>query len=92
MEDAIQIALKRVRWNFRTAIPCYFPKGNCMSLMLPLCLEDDSKTDAALVVQKNPSGSYQGQTVLHLDQAYLDARLICRPNMDWLKNETNGIE
>ena len=87
MEDAIEIALKRVRWNFRTAIPCYFPKGNCMSLMLPLCLEDDSKTDAALVVQKNPSGSYQGQTVLRLEQAYLDARLICRPNMDWLKNE-----
>ena len=87
MEDAIEIALKRVRWNFRTAIPCYFPKGNCMSLMLPLCLEDDSKTDAALVVQKNPSGSYQGQTVLRWEQAYLDARLICRPNMDWLKNE-----
>ena len=87
MEDAIEIALKRVRWNFRTAIPCYFPKGNCMSLMLPLCLEDDSKTDAALVVQKNPSGSYQGQTVLRLEQAYLDARLICRPNMDWLNNE-----
>ena len=85
MEDAIQIALKRVRWNFRTAIPCYFPKGNCMSLMLPLCLEDDSKTDAALIVQKNPSGSYQGQTVLRLEQAYLDARLICRPNTDWLQ-------
>ena len=84
MEDAIEIALKRVRWNFRTAIPCYFPKGNCMSLMLPLCLEDDSRTDAALIVQKNPSGSYQGQTVLRLEQAYLDARLICRPNTDWL--------
>jgi len=87
MEDAIEIALKRVRWNFRTAVPCYFPKGNCMSLMLPLCLEDENKTDAALVVQKNPSGSYQGQTVLRLEQAYLDARLICRPNMDWLNNE-----
>ena len=86
MEDAIEIALKRVRWNFRTAIPCYFPKGNCMSLMLPLCLEDDSRTDAALIVQKNPSGSYQGQTVLRLEQAYLDARLICKPNTDWLSN------
>lgn len=85
MEDAIEMALKRVRWNFRTAIPCYFPKGNCMSLMLPLCLEDDTHTDAALVVIKNPSGSYQGQTVLQLDQAYLDARLICRPNPDWLQ-------
>lgn len=85
MEDAIEIALKRVRWNFRTAIPCYFPKGNSLSLMLPLCMEDDTHTDAALVVQKNPSGSYQGQTVLQLDQAYLDARLICRPNADWLQ-------
>lgn len=84
MEDAIEIALKRVRWNFRTAIPCYYPKGNSVSLMLPLCLEDDLHTDAALVVQKNPSGSYQGQTVLGLEQAYLDARLICRPNNDWL--------
>ena len=90
MEDAIEIALKRVRWNFRTAIPCYFPKGNCMSLMLPLCLEDDSRTDAALIVQKNPSGSYQGQTVLRLEQAYLDARLICRPNTDWLRNGEQG--
>ena len=53
--------------------------------MLPLCLEDDDHTDAALVVQKNPSGSYQGQTLLRLDQAYLDARLICRPNIDWLQ-------
>lgn len=87
MEDAIEMALKRVRWNYKTAIPSYFPKGNCMSLMLPLCLEDESHIDAALVVQKNPSGSYQGQTVLRLDQAYLDARLICRPNMDWLQNE-----
>ncbi len=89
MEDAIEIALKRVRWNFRTAIPCYYPKGNSMSLMLPLCLEDDSSTDAALIVQKNPSGSYQGQTVLRLEQAYLDARLICRPNTDWLQNGVN---
>ena len=92
MEDAIEIALKRVRWNFRTAIPCYFPKGNCMSLMLPLCLEDDSHTDAALVVQKNLSGSYQGQTVLSLDQAYLDARLICRPNADWLQSEAPDLD
>lgn len=85
MEDAIDMALKRVRWNYRAAVPCYFPKGNCMSMMLPLCLEDDTVTDAALVVLKNPSGSYQGQTVLQLDKAYLDARLVCRPDLDWLK-------
>jgi len=90
MEDAIEMALKRVSWNFRTAVPCYYPKGNCMSLMLPLALADDTRTDAALVVLKNPSGSYQGQTILELEKAYLDARLVCRPNNDWLSLEEIG--
>ena len=92
MEDAIEFSLKKVRWNFRTAIPCYFPKGNSMSMMLPLCLEDDDHIDAALVVKKNPSGSYQGQTVLQLDRAYLDARLVCKPYTDWLKPGQNPEE
>lgn len=92
MEDAIETTLKRVRWNFRTAVPCYFPKGNCMSLMLPLALADDNRTDAALIVLKNPSGSYQGQTILELEKAYLDARLLCRPNNDWMSLETIGRE
>ena len=87
MEDAIDYALKRVRWNFRTAVPCYYPKGNGISLMLPLCLEDDLKTDCALVVQKNPSGSYQGQTILEIERAYVDARLVCRLQNDWLSME-----
>ncbi len=90
MEDAIETTLKRVRWNFRTAVPCYFPKGNCMSLMLPLALADDNRTDAALIVLKNPSGSYQGQTILELEKAYLDARLLCRPNNDWMSLENIG--
>lgn len=63
-----------------------------MSMMLPLCLEDDDHIDAALVVKKNPSGSYQGQTVLQLDRAYLDARLVCKPYTDWLKPGQNPEE
>ena len=30
------------------------------------------------------SGSYQGQTILTLPQAYIDARLVCRLTGDWL--------
>lgn len=56
-----------------------------MSLMLPLCLEDDGRADAALVVELTRSGVYQGQTILTLQQAYLDARLVCRPNSEWLQ-------
>lgn len=84
LEDAIKLARKQVRWNFKTAIPCYFPTGNTMSLMLPLALQDDRKTDVALVVELTRSGNYQGQTILTLQQAYVDGRLLCRPNSEWL--------
>ena len=38
----------------------------------------------ALVVERLPNGNYQGQTILTLQMAYLDARQICRPNSEWL--------
>ena len=84
LEDAIDLAKRRVRWNFKTAIPSYYPRGNSMSLLLPLCLIDELQADAALVVQLQDSGNYQGETILTKEQAYMNARLICRPDSDWL--------
>ncbi len=84
IKDAIELARKRVSRNYRTAIPSYFPKRDTMSLMLPLCLTDEEHPDVALVVELTPSGNYQGQTILTLPQAYIDARLLCRLSDDWL--------
>lgn len=84
IKDSIELAKKMVRWNYKTAIPSYFPKGNTMSLMLPLCLLDEEHPDVALVVELTQSGNYQGQTILTLPQAYIDARLLCRLNSSWL--------
>lgn len=84
LEDAITLAEKRTRWNFKTAIPQYYPRLDFMSLLLPLALMDDEVVGVALVVTRNPSGSYQGRTVLNLRQAYQNARLVCRPDSDWL--------
>lgn len=84
LKAAIELAQKRVRWNYKTAIPCYFPKRDSMSIMLPLALVDDVTPDVALVVELTKSGSYQGQTILTLPQAYIDARLISRLADDWL--------
>ena len=93
MEDAIDLAKKQVRWNFRVAVPCFFPTRNAMSLMLPLDLDDDQKTDTALVVELTRSGNYQGQTILTMRQAYIDARLICRPTGgDWLQVNPQSAE
>ena len=84
VEDAIKFARKMVRWNFKTALPSYYPTADTMSLMLPLYLRCDEQVDNVLVVELTPSGNYQGQTILTPQQAYVDARLVCRPNSDWL--------
>ena len=87
IKDSIELARKRVRWNYKTAVPSYFPKRDSMSLMLPLALQDEASPDVALVVELTRSGSYQGQTILTLPQAYIDARLMCRLTGDWLVPE-----
>ena len=84
LKDAIELARKRARWNYRTAVPLYYPKHNTMSLMLPLALIDDFTPDIALVVGLTHSGCYQGQTVLTMSQAYVDARLVCKITENWL--------
>lgn len=84
LKDSIELAKKRVSRNYKTAIPSYYPKRNSMSLMLPLCLVDEEVPDVALVVEQTRSGNYQGQTILTLAQAYIDARLLCRLNSEWL--------
>lgn len=85
--DSLALALKRVEWNFKTAIPMYYPTNNKMSLLLPLSLIDDDVIDLALVTEKTQSGNYLGHTILPLDWAYGNARLITRPDSDWLVAE-----
>lgn len=86
-EESLKLALKRVAWNFKTAIPMYYPTKNLMSLLLPLSLLNDERIDLALVIEKTNSGNYLGHTILPLDWAYSNARLITRPDSDWLAAE-----
>lgn len=83
-KDALELSLKRVAWNFKTAIPMYYPTQNKMSLLLPLALVDDEIVDIALVVEKTKSGNHLGHTILPLEWAYSNARLVARPDSDWL--------
>jgi hypothetical protein len=82
--DALDVALRRTRWNFKTAIPMYYPRKRNVSLLLPLGLLSDESIDVALVVERTPVGNYLGHTILPLDWAYNNARLVCRPDSDWL--------
>lgn len=92
LKDAITLAVKRIQWNFKTAIPMYFPTMNKMSLLLPLSLVDDEIVDVALVAEKTKSGNYIGHTILPLNWAYSNARLVARPDSDWLVADQIEIE
>lgn len=89
--DAIDYAIKRVRWNFKTAIPIYYPGQKKISLLLPLALVNEDNIDVALVLEATYSGAYIAHTILTLEMAYTNARLITRPDSDWLTAESISI-
>lgn len=84
LDGAIANMKKKVSANYKIAVPQYF--NGKIQLLLPLCLEDPDKPDLALVVTKNSSGNfYQGHTCLTLEMAYNNARLIAKPESNWLQ-------
>lgn len=90
VRDALDLCIKRVSWNFKTAVPQYYPPVKKLQLLLPLCLVHDDNVDIALAVERTPSKNYLAYTVLPLDWAYKNARLICRPDSDWLSPSDIG--
>ena len=83
-DGAIKRAKQMINANYKTAVPQYY-KGK-IQLLIPICLINDNIPDLALVVSKNDAGNqYLGHTCLTLDMAYNNARLIARPDSNWLK-------
>lgn len=83
--SAVRKAVMRVSWNYRTAIPVYFPSYNKMSILLPLSFSIKTEAEIALVVEYNHiSQKYIAPTILTLPTAYSNARLVCKPESDWL--------
>lgn len=85
LRQAQEVAEKYVRWNYKTAVPIYWARKNRLSLLLPLNLcSPNNAADLALVVSPGYIGGYQGETILTINMAYKDARLVCRPCSEWL--------
>lgn len=71
--------------NYKTAIPFWYPPESKIQLLLPLCLMIPNQADLALVANKSKSEKlYRIRTALTMDMAYNNARLITRPDRDWL--------
>ena len=81
---AIDEVIKLVKTNYKIAVPQFFNKRT--QLLLPLCLTPGSKNpDVALVIYNLDDNNQCARTCLTLEMAYMNARLIVKPQSDWLK-------
>ncbi|MFN5954425.1 MAG: DUF3825 domain-containing protein [Dolichospermum sp.] len=83
IQGPVSVLKERIRRNYKLAIPHWYE--NKIQLLLPLYITSEEIADLALVADKDKDRKlYRIKTVLTMDMAYNDARLICRPDRDWL--------
>lgn len=85
LKGSIDESISRVKANYKLAVPQYFNKQ--IQLLLPLYFGKDNKPCLALTLTKienETTGYYLGYTCLTMDMAYNNARLIAKPESNWL--------
>jgi len=82
IEGALKSTNKRIRRNYKTAVPQFF--NNQIQFLIPLPLTSILKPDIVITVYKREQ-HYYGATCLTMDMAYNNARLLVKPESDWLK-------
>ncbi|WP_088189027.1 DUF3825 domain-containing protein [Desulfosporosinus sp. FKA] len=86
-------AYRRLKRNYKLAIPQYSPRHDEIQLLIPVCVTKKTIADCALAVRKIDD-VYIAKTILTLDMAYNNARLITRPDPEWLQplKDANDIK
>ena len=76
--------------NYKLAVPQYWAETGEMQFLLPIYLTDpEGKPDCAIALSLDTEGVnpyYRGATILTLDMAYNNARLIVKPDVYWLND------
>lgn len=83
IEGSVKAAKEKLRRNYKIAVPQYFISSGTIQLLIPLCLSSQNVADLAIVVE-DYGNMYRASTCLTLDQAMNNARLLARPDRDWL--------
>jgi hypothetical protein len=81
LEGAIKHSLRLAQRSYRIAVPQFW--WGRVQLLLPLYLRSATTADLALTLERNGNW-YRAATVLYPDWAYGHARLLSRPNSEWL--------
>lgn len=76
---ALELTKKKIKRNYRLVVPQYY--GGNITYLLPLEIDDFK---CALAVELLANKQYRANTILTLDMAYSNARLLMKPESDWL--------
>jgi hypothetical protein len=85
LRGAIENLVPKIRRNYKVAIPVYYVEEKRMQLLLPFVSASNANEISCFLVERDDvHKSYHLKTIFDLDQAYFSARLITRPDRDWL--------
>lgn len=87
LEGAMKHSVRLARRSYRMAVPQFY-RGK-IQLLLPLYLRNADVPDLALTLERCGEW-YRAATVLYPDWAYRHARLLTRPNSEWLGGFKDG--
>lgn len=82
LKSSIDETIQKVTANYKLAVPQYF--GKKIQLLLPLCFDKSEEVHLALALTKTNGMSYLAHTCLTMEMAYNNARLISKPESNWL--------
>ena len=88
LNSAIEISIKLAQRNYKLIVPMYYPAEKRIQFLMPLYFGDaETHPDCALVLSPMNEATkyYMPETIFDLDQAYKDARLIAKPDNEWLR-------
>lgn len=91
-DSAIKRASLMAERNYKLAVPQFWKETGEIQFLLPIYLgerEEAEKPQCALVLSLDTSGrrpNYRGETILTLDMAYNNTRLIAKPDIFWLND------
>lgn len=88
LDTAIKCSYELSKRNYKLVVPQYRPQEDKIQYLMPIYLGAtfNKLPDFALVLD-HENGYYKPETILDLDDAYQNARLIAKPDNFWLNPE-----
>jgi len=88
LEGAMKHSIRLTQRSYRIAVPQFHRSK--IQLLLPLYLRESERAHLALTLERHGAW-YRAATVLYPDWAYRHARLLARPNSEWLGGFRTGL-